>query len=143
MQEIVYHNLTQAIGDRLVYFRSTDIEQGNYRRLLWCIPDEWFYLLYKGNSILVVDKSSNGIGKIEKIFIPVLNDVLNWLYYREKPRYKKFAAHFMWALNEVQNDRMLHTRMMFWADKIKRVRIKGKTIRVKKESNIIQSKQRG
>ena len=61
-----YYNLSQHSGERLVYFRSTDVEQNNYHRLLWSVPDEWLYLLSKNKSILVIDKSKKKMERLKE-----------------------------------------------------------------------------
>jgi len=132
----IYYNLTQASGNRVVYFRSTDIEQHNYSRLLWSIPDEWLYFLSQGEDILVVDRSSNR-GKIERIFIPVVNDILKSLYLDEFPAYPNLKQHFEMALLALSSDVFLRTKFTFWHGKIKHVNIIAKTIHVKKERNPI------
>lgn len=46
---ILYSNLTQNIsGNRFVYLRSTDVEQMNWERLLWSVPDEMLYFMSLG-----------------------------------------------------------------------------------------------
>ena len=136
--EVVYNNLSQLIEGRLVYFRSTDVEQKNYHRLLWSVPDEWFYLLSKGYTIIVRDISSNKKGgKIERIFLPVLCDVLNNLLGLSKDiKNKQLKEHFKKAMDAVEADKQLKRRILFWKGRInKPVRIVGKTIIVEKEPN--------
>lgn len=128
---IKYYNLGQCSGHRVVYFRSTDVEQKNWHRLLWSVPDEWFWQWYRGKEIMVIDKSSNK-GKIEHIFTPVLIDLLNWLYYKQDPENKNLIAHFQYAVTAVFDDKGLYTRIMFWKRKIKKIKLKAKTIKVKK-----------
>jgi len=114
---ITYYNLTQCAdrdtSRRFVYFRSTDVEQKNYTRLLWGVPDEWLYFLSLGKQIKIIDKSSNGTGKIERIFIPVLNDFLNWLYFDFVPSNKRFSAHAEYA-QIMLRDHFLHHKFLFW-----------------------------
>lgn len=59
---IRYDNLSQSLGGRACYFRSTDVEQMNYERLLWSIPDDWFYQWYKGNIIEFHEVTTKGHG---------------------------------------------------------------------------------
>ena len=139
---MIYYNLTQCAndcnGNRVVYFRSTDIEQRNYERLLWSVPDEWLYLLYRGIPIHVVDKSTHERGKIERIFIPVLNDLLNALWFGEYPKNKNLGAHFCWASQTIYDNRNLSRRFNYWRKKTKdRVNITCSTIRVDREDNPI------
>ena len=121
MKVIKYNNLGQMIKGRLVYFRSTDVEQKNYHRLLWSVPDEWFYLLAKGNRIIVNDISSNKKGKVERIFIPVLCDLLNYILLDKEPINKQLLAHFNIAMNEINIDSSLRKRIIFWRKKINKV----------------------
>ena len=111
---IEYYNLTQCIGERMVYFRSTDVEQRNYHRLLWSIPDEWFYYLSKGETIKVTDKSSNGRGKIERIFIPVLNDLLRHYLLGYTPVNLVLIDHYVFAKNAIEDDVSLKRKILFW-----------------------------
>jgi hypothetical protein len=128
-----YHNLTQCIGERMVYFRSTDVEQRNYHRLLWSVPDEWFFFLFKGEPIKVIDKSGNGRGKIERIFIPVLSDLLNYYLLKIKPENKVLIDHFAFGLCAIEDDGQLKRKILFWRGKIKEIDISAKTIHVDKE----------
>jgi hypothetical protein len=129
---VTYNNLTQYTKGRLVYFRSTDVEQCNYIRLLWSVPDEWLYLLSKGKKIVVKDKSSNYKGKIERIFIPALNKFLNYLYLGKDGIENDYHATEM--LNAYYLTSSLRTKYKFWGGLItKPINIKAKTVYVKKE----------
>ncbi len=120
----------------MVYFRSTDVEQKNYHRLLWAVPDEWLFLLSSGTSIAVVDKSSNGSGKIERIFIPTLNDVLNSVLFGHLPASKRTIAHFHYGMAALKKDKSLLTKFKFWRGKVSHiVNIQARTIRVHRELN--------
>lgn len=131
-----YYNLSQCNGDRMVYFRSTDVEQHNYHRLLWSIPDEWFYWLHKGYKIKVIDKSTKTSGKIERIFLPALQDFMSCFYLMKyKLRSPQLNEHINYMYKELDEDRQLETRFDFWKDKIKKVEISGETIQVEKEGN--------
>lgn len=132
----IYHNLSQCEGKRVVYLRSTDVEQKHYHRLLWSVPDEWFYWLSKGESILIIDRSSNKKGKIERIFIPVLCDILRYFLMNLPPIYNQYRHHFELAKITIKNDRQLLTRIKFWKNKIQIINIKGTTIIVKNEKSI-------
>ena len=130
-----YHNLTQATGDRVCYFRSTDLEQKNWKRLLWSFPDEMLYMLAKGEDIVIVDKSIKPRNKIERIFAPVMNDLLNWMYFQEGPKNKNLSNHYALAKQELE-DPALRTKFMYWKKYIRRVSIKGETIRVPREEGL-------
>lgn len=132
-----YYNLGQCIGERMVYFRSTDIEQKNWKRLLWSVPDELLFYLSKGEEIAIIDKSSNK-GKIEHIFIPILNDLLNEMYFDEIPRMKNLKDHFKFAKDEFKKCKQLERKFKFWKDKIQYpLRLRGYTHKVKKEPNLL------
>jgi len=140
---MIYYNLTQCAndcnGNRVVYFRSTDIEQRNYERLLWSVPDEWLYLLYQGIPIHVVDKSTHERGKIERIFIPVLNDVLNWIWFDKcKPQNLNLKEH-LWEAEKTLNDiGGLRQKFGFWRKKVRdKINITCSTTRVDREDNPI------
>jgi hypothetical protein len=121
----------------MVYFRSTDIEQRNYHRLLWSVPDEWFYFLMVGDHIEVIDKSSNHRGKVERIFIPVLNDLFNCFSIRKEiPDRLDLREHFDAALVALHIDNFLKTKFKFWTKKLDHhVHITAKTIHVNHEEN--------
>jgi hypothetical protein len=132
-----YWNLTQCNGPRTVYFRSTDVEQKNYHRLLWSVPDEWLYLLYKSESIRVVDKSSNK-GKIEHIFIPVLNDLINLMSGDWPPKAKNLKEHLRLAQDAMNRDSLLNKKFAYWCNRITQpVEIRAQTIHVEREENPI------
>jgi len=132
-----YCNLTQNQGSRNCYFRSTDIEQKNWKRLLWSVPDEMLYFMSLGKRIDIVDKATKDRNKVERIFVPVLNDLLNWLYFKREPKNRQLIAHFSLAYDEMMWDKMLYTKFKFWKKHIKKVDIRAKTIRVKKETCLI------
>lgn len=129
-----YRNLTQCFGERMCYFRSTDIEQKNWKRLLWTFPDEMLYFMSQGEEIIITDKSKKKHNKIERIFCPVMNDLLNYLYFDTPPEYKILKSHLEKAIDELE-DNQLRKRFIFWKKYIKRVKISGRTIQVEKESN--------
>lgn len=134
--EIYYYNLTQLSGERVVYFRSTDVEQRNYRRLLWSVPDEFFYRWYLGDTVVVVDASTNRRGsKVIRIFIPVLKDFLNKIYFNLEPVNRYLFHHYQTALEVYHSDTQLRTRYKFWRGKIKCINLKGISIYVPKEPN--------
>ena len=134
MKTITYHNLTQCHGPRMVYFRSTDVEQMNWQRLLWSVPDEWFYWLMKGYQIIVVDKSQHKRGKIERIFLPVLAHIINHVDWARHTLPKEHVELAFEALNMPN----INAKYTFWFNKLKYpVEIKGKTIKVKREDNPI------
>ena len=137
-----YYNLSQNLTGRLVYIRSTDIEQHNWRRLLWSVPDEWLFLLSKDEEIVINDITSNhNGGKIKKVFCPVLSDVLNYLLFDSPPQYNLFKHHYRDAMAEIDDDNLLKTKFLFWRKKIKKyVTIVGKSILVDKEPNPLELK---
>lgn len=130
-----YHNLTQSTGTRMCYFRSTDLEQKNWKRLLWSFPDEMLYLMAKGEEIVIIDKSTKPKNKIERIFVPVMNDLLNLLYFNLKPKNKQLSNHFIIAKQEL-NEVHLLTKFMYWKKFIKKVSLTARTIQVEKEEGL-------
>jgi hypothetical protein len=129
LNKVVYHNMTQAFGPRLCYFRSTDVEQKNYHRLLWSVTDEMLYLaLIKGKKIVVIDRSTKRQNKIHRVFLPVLESLLN------DTRPKHLASSHQQALSALERDRSLKTRFEFWRKRARhKAAFKGRTIRVKRE----------
>lgn len=136
MRYISYNNLGQITSGRLVYFRSTDVEQRNYERLLWSVPDEWLYHMSRGKGIIVNDISSNGKGKIERIFIPVLSDVLRTIYLNIPPSSKNLMHHYLLAIKTIAENKSLATKYRFWKDKIRCVHIIART-KIMKEPNCL------
>lgn len=136
---MIYYNLTQCadVEGRKCYLRSTDVEQMNWRRLLWCTPDEMLFELATGGPVTIIDRSSNGRGKIERIFVPVMVDVLRWIWFDESPSFRQYAAHYEAALAEIGKDRMLHTRLAYYRRLTtwKLVLLFGQTWHVEKEAN--------
>lgn len=132
-----YSNLSQHLDyDRFVYLRSTDIEQKNYERLLWSVPDEWFYLLSLGHKIVVHDKSTKSRGgKIERIFIPALVDFLNRIWLDIPVPIRNGQEHAYMAFGTYRSNISLKTRYDFWRGKIKSVRIECVTENVEREPN--------
>ncbi len=133
-----YDNLSQCRGDRMVYLRSTDVEQHNYHRLLWSVPDEWLYLLSIDQIIEVRDKSGNQ-GKIEHVFVPVLRDLLNALYCNLSPAAKHLREHYHWAWKALREDSSLLTKYKYWKNKIQSpTQIRGQTIKISRETNPLE-----
>lgn len=136
-KKIVYFNLTQAIDDkakRFCYFRSSDVERKNYERLLWSVPDEMLFFLAFGKKVVVIDYSKKPKGKIERIFIPVLKDLLNFLWLRKAPEHKKLLNHFEVALETIKNNEKLARKFKFWREFVEReVKLEAKTRQIKRE----------
>jgi hypothetical protein len=118
----------------MCYFRSTDIEQKNWKRLLWTFPDEMLYFMSQGEEITIIDKSNSRHGKIERIFCPVMDDFLNILYFDRNPINNHLKSHLEIALLEL-DDSSLERRFMFWKKYISFAKIRGETIQVEKEPN--------
>lgn len=137
-KEMIYHNLGQSVGDRVVYLRSTDIEQMNWRRLLWSVPDEWFYLWSLGKTIVVKEITSNtNGGKIKRIFAPVFKDVIDNILFDEYPLNKNLHEHYKKAIEEIKSDPLLLRRMKFWKRKILTTDFRVEVTIVKREPNLI------
>lgn len=141
-EAIKYYNLTQALPfaqseARLCYFRSTDVEQMNYERLLWSVPDEMLYFLSRGQTVEIVDASRHKRGKIEKIFVPVLCDLLRFMWLNEKPKNKQLLDHYAKALNVLLTDKLLSTKFSFWQDFCicNEINLKARTIHINSEKS--------
>ena len=138
MGEIVYSNLTQNLdGDRFVYIRSTDVEQMHWERLLWSVPDEWFYRWYKGEKVILIDKSINTSNKIKRIFYPVYLYLLSEVLKCKVPNipYKCFKDHIFKAEEVLRENKLLLQRMKYWKGKIKEVNFEVKVIQVSRQEN--------
>ena len=137
-----YYNLTQALpftkpNSRLCYFRSTDVEQKNYERLLWSVPDEMLYHLARGQTVEIVDASRHKRGKIEKIFVPVLCDLLRSVWFGQRPRNKQLLDHYARALNTLLTNKLLLAKFSFWKDFCicNEVKLVARTIHITAEKN--------
>lgn len=131
-----YYNLTQypLLGGTHTYFRSTDVEQMNWERLLWSVPDDMLWYLSQDVEIMIHDKSSNFRGKIERIFCPVLEDLLNNIYFNDEPKNNHLREHFVKARYVLNKNKQLEKKFTYWKGLItKRVRIQGQTTQVEKE----------
>ena len=137
---IIYNNLGQCTGHRVCYLKSTDVEQNNWHRLLWSVPDEMLYFLSLNREIIIFDKSRHKHNKIERVFIPVLIDLLNYLYFKEKPKNKQYLCSYIKAVEAIEKDKNLYKKYIFWKEKIKNINIRCITIRVGKEPNLIYNK---
>lgn len=137
METITYYNLSQNTNGRLVYFRSTDVEQKLWKRLLWSVPDEMLYHIANEKQIKIIDKTSNiRGGKIKRIFIPVLNDLLAHLYFSSKITNTHLLNHLSLALDNIMMDKLLETKFMYWKKNIKiLIPIIGEDIIIDKEPN--------
>lgn len=136
VKTMVYNNLTQLNGMRNCYLRSTDIEQKNWERLLWSVPDEMLFYLSLGKRIEIIDKSKSERGKIERVFAPVFVDLLNYIYFKKEPKNKHFKDHFLSAVRVLRRNKPLYTKYSFWKKRIKQVDIKGRTIKVLRERQL-------
>jgi len=128
------------MGERQIYLRSTDIESSNWVRLLWSFTDEMLYLMSRGEPITIIDKSIKQHGKIERIFIPVMNDLLNLIYFDQEPQNKRVLSSFELAFEALKSDNLLKTKYLYWKGKIKKVELYGITIRVDREPNPLERK---
>jgi hypothetical protein len=79
MNKIVYKNLGANFGDRMIYIRSTDIESKRWDKLLLSFHDEALYFMTKGYKIIIEDRCSKKIGKVQRIFCPAMTDFLRIL----------------------------------------------------------------
>lgn len=118
----------------MCYLRSTDVEQKNWKRLLWSFPDEMLYFLSQDEDIVIIDKSKHKHGKIEEIFCPVMDDFLNMLYFFTSPKNNHLKPHLEIAFEQL-SDKFLKTKFTFWRKYMSRVHIIGRTIQVEKEPN--------
>jgi len=146
MKEIIYSNLTQNLdGDRFVYLRSTDVEQMHWERLLWCVPDEWFYRWSRGEKVILIDKTSNTSGKIKRIFFPVFMYILHKVLDCKVPEvpYKCFKEHLIKAEEALIIDNLLLRRIQYWKGKIKEVNFEVRVIHVDKQENPLDKPKGG
>ncbi len=132
MNKVVFHNMTQSFGSRLCYFRSTDVEQKNYHRLLWSVTDEMLYLsLMKGKKIVVIDRSTKRQNKIHRVFLPVLMALLNG------SDVAHLAASRAQAAQALDADQSLRTRFEFWRKRARHKAVfRGRTIQVRREVRV-------
>ena len=145
-EPVTYSNLTQNLeGSRFTYLRSTDVEQMNWKRLLWSVSDELLYFLSERRTIIITDLSSNGKGKIERIFCPVFNDLINLIYFEDVPKHLFYKAHLDRAAREMMGDKGLMSKYNFWKKRFVQNYIDGfrpificNTLHVEKEPNPLE-----
>lgn len=136
--EVVYANLGSNIGARMMYIRSTDIEQKNWVSLLASFPDEALYFMTRGKKIIIVDKSSNK-GKVEHVFCPAFSDFLRNI--RGEPMLNfTLLPHIRTAVSAYEYNKFLHTKYSFFKNKLKTLEVIGRTIRVAKEKSVWENK---
>ena len=141
MAQMTYYNLTQAaptdyFSTRSCYFRSSDVEHKHWRRLLWSVPDEMLFLLAKGVTVRIYDKSTRNKGKIEMVFCPVLQVLVNYLWFQVPlpDKLYSFEPHSQLALSALTTDTQLYDRFLFWKPFAKKkVEVYGFTEKIKKE----------
>jgi len=139
---IIYFNLTQTAFSRFrknyrwIYIRSSWIEQRHYRGLLWSVPDEMLLHLATGRLVKIVDVSTHRRGKVERIFVPTLRALLEYIWLNQKRRLY-CQAHLDSALAALKEDNSLKARYIFWKDLakdlIREVNIEGLTYKVDRE----------
>jgi hypothetical protein len=126
----------------MAYLRSTDVEQGNWHRLLWSVPDEWFWRWANGHSVALMDETTHPRGgKIERIFRPVFLDLMRVevLRLEPEPQERQLMDHYRRAVAALRGDVSLGTRYRFWRGKIKHEPWFYVTSRVvARESNVVQ-----
>ena len=133
--KVVYHNLGACSGHRNMYIRSTDIEQKNWERLLMSFPDEALFFMTKSKNIIIIDKCSKKKGKVQRIFCPVMTDFFRCLKgYNIKN--KILEEHLGLAINAYNNNKNLFRKYKFFKDKINTIRVRGRTIYMKKEPTV-------
>lgn len=136
-----FYNLSQCATQtgRKIYLRSTDIEQRHWRRLLWSMPDEALMELALGGMVEIVDMSTKQCGKIERICIPVLLDVLRQLWFREPPVSPMYRAHFHKAMREIEADTLLRSKYEYWKRLVPyQIDLRAVTIQVEREPNLLE-----
>jgi hypothetical protein len=123
---------------RKIYLRSTDIEQRHWQRILWSIPDELLYELAKGNKVEIIDQSTKIHGKIERICIPVLLDILRYVWFQEPPLFKLYTRHYQDALQILKTDTLLYSKYKYWRNLNPfRIDLLATTLQVERELNPI------
>lgn len=133
--EIYYNNLGANCGERMMYIRSTDVESKNWKSLLMSFPDEALYFMTKGYKIIIIDKSSNKKGKIEKIFCPAFQDFLRFLR-KEEPKNKIIKDHVKFAIHAYENDKDIKRKYNFFKNKIRNTEVSGITRVYDKEPSV-------
>ncbi len=133
--KIIYSNLGANSGSKMMYIRSTDIEQKNWKRLLWSFPDEALYFMSKGKKIIIIDKCCKKIGKVERIFCPVMTDFFRILR-KLSPIRKDLKFHLEKIFEELSKDNLLYRKYIFFKYKLNQHHIIGRTIFCKKEPSV-------
>jgi len=135
VNKVVYSNLGANSSDRNMYIRSTDIENANWISLLASFPDEALYFMTKGKKVVIIDKSSKKVGKVQKIFCPIMSDFLKYLR-REEPQNKRLKYHMERALHAYHTQNFLKRKYQFFRKRLKTTEVVGRTIKCKGEPTI-------
>ena len=139
--QIVYYNLGQCTGDRICYLRSTDVERNNWHRLLWSVSDEMLYFLSIGKRICIMDASTHTKGKIERIAIPVIKALMEYLYLGKEMENKYLLPSLKLAYKALREDNSLYKKYKFWKNRIKNIDFTVITNMVEKEPNTIYKRE--
>mgnify|MGYP001617289759 CR=1 FL=1 len=139
-ETIKYANLGANKGKRMMYIRSTDIERVNWKSLLMSFPDEALYFMTLGKTIEIVDKSKHKQGDVERIFCPVMMDFLRVIkrkrFDEDELCFPQLKDHLIEALSVYGQNKTIHRKYNFFKNKIKTLKIIGKTIKCSKEPSV-------
>ena len=135
MNKIVYANLGANCGERNMYIRSTDIEQGNWASLLMSFPDEALYYMTKGKDIVIIDKCNKQHGKVQRIFCPVFQDFLRKIRC-EQTINNHLREHLDWAMQAYRNNRVIRRKYEFFKHRLSTLNVRARTIWCKHEPTI-------
>ena len=135
MNKIMYYNLGANCGDRMMYIRSTDIEQKQWEKLLLSFPDEALFFMKKGKKIIIEDRCCKAHGKIQRIFCPAISDFLR-IISGLKPISKQIKQHTEMALLAYEKNKIIKAKYKFFVGKLNNFTVRGRTIKMKKEPSV-------
>lgn len=130
-----YKNLGANCGKRMMYIKSTDIEQKRWDKLLLSFLDEALYFLSIGKRIIIEDKCNKKHGKVERIFAPVMSDFLSHIS-GGGTKNNNLKHHFAIAMTAFKNNKIIKAKYDFWKKRINNPVIVGKTIFCEKEPTV-------
>ena len=135
MNKIVYKNLGANSGERMIYIRSTDIEQKRWDKLLLSFTDEALFHMTMGRKIVIEDKCCKKYGKIQRIFAPALTDFLRWLV-GLRPLHNNLKDHLQMAIMAYSENKIVKAKYDFFKKKLNNYTVRGRTIYMKHEPTV-------
>lgn len=135
MNKIVYKNLGANSGDRMIYIRSTDIEQKRWDKLLLSFTDEALFHMTMGRKIVIEDRCNKPQGKVQRIFAPAMTDFLRYLC-KLRPLHNNLKDHLQMAIRAYLENPIVKSKYDFFKKKLNNYTVRGRTIYMKSEPTV-------